>query len=426
MFESRWPKYAFLFCLTLLAFGACSDDDAPSKDHDDDHSKDETDAGSKADSGNAGDGKGTKSAVYALANTVTTADDATTYVHVLSSLDVKDRIEGDDAREYGGYATIAAQGGGLFISSAESPKIQRYTVGDDLKLTEGDEVDFSSYGLMNAAFYTNVFVSDTKAYMNRDQVERVVWSPKDMTIKGPAPDSGVDTKDGSLITFAAYDRGIAVSEGRVYQPFYFHDKDFYQVAPNSKIVIYGSDDKPEKTLDVDCPALDTVTKDADGNLIFSTWAGTVAYRLTGKDAAKSCAVQIDAGKTEVKETIHFEELTDGRETAMYRYMKDGIGTLAVYNTDDLDLDKVEEPLDLNQAARWELWRVDLEKKTAQPIGGLPKFSGGYYSFTIDGRTLVLLPSANLSSTTIYEVKPEGDAEELFETSGWTYQLLRVR
>jgi hypothetical protein len=403
----RTPARLRSLSLLLLALGACSDDDAePEGDKD-------------------GEGDGTAS-VYALANTVATQETATTYVHLLSTLDVKEKVGSKGGREYGGYATVAAQGGGVLVASAESPTVQRFEINDDLELEDGDEVDFGDYGVMSAGFYGNVFVNETKAYMNAGQINRVIWNPKEMTIEGEAPSSGIEAQDGEWTAFAAYDRGIGVSDGKVYQPFYFHDEDFYAIKENSKIVIYGADDAVEETLDIDCPGLDTVTKDEDGNMIFSTWAGTIPYRLTSDEAAKSCAVQIDAGGTKVAKTFRFEDFTDGRETAMYKYMKDGVGTVAVYDTEGLDLDGIDDPKTLNGMANWELWRVNIEEESAEPIEGLPKFSGGYYSFTIDNRTLVLLPSADLSSTSIYEVKTTGKATKLFETTGWTYQLAKVR
>ncbi|MET0388040.1 MAG: MxcI [Polyangiales bacterium] len=440
--------------LTLIAFTACGDDDTP-EDHDDTAAgrggssaagRGGSAAGGRSGSsaagsggttggaggstagrgGNGGSGAGEGDAIYGIANTVTAGDISTTYVHVLKSLEVEERIGSDNAREYGGFSTIAAHSGGLLVASAESPTVTRFEVADDLTLTEGDDVDFGEYGITNAGFFGNVFVDDTKAYMNLEQVDRVIWNPKDMTIQGEAPPSGIEPQEGGLTTFAAYDRGIAVSDGRVYQPFYFHDGDFYKVAPNSKIVIYGEDDAPETTLDVPCPALDTVTKDDDGNMIFSIWAGTVAYRLTDAEAPKSCAAVIAAGATEVSATIDLDALAEGRQTSMYRYMKDGIGTLAVYNTDGVNLENLDDPSSLNTAANWELWRVNLEEESAEKIEGLPKFGGGYYSFTIDGRTIVLLPTADLATTTAYEIDTEGSATKLFETTGWTYQLIKIR
>jgi hypothetical protein len=257
MHNRRRQPPAYLLALTLAAFGACGDDAASEAGADSGTGEPGGSGGSSAAGTGGRGGSGGRGSVYALANTVATQDSATTYVHVVSSLDIKEKVGTRDAREYGKYATIAAQGGDLLIASDEEPVVQRFSVGSDLELTETAKLGFSEAGLSSAAFYRSVFISDEKAYFNVGEVERVLWT-------------------SSL-----------------------------------------------------------------------------------------------------------------RPSAVCRSSR-GVTT-----------------------------RRFAHRRSAEVLGGL-------LLVTIDDRTLVLLPSADLTATSVYEVKPEGDAEKLFETTGWTYQLIKVR
>lgn len=362
---------------------------------------------------------------YAVAYTVFGEAQTMTYVNLLESLDVA-AVDPADASEHPGWATIAAAGGKLFVSSGEAPEITRYGIGAAGALVREGSVHFGQYGLASAPFYKNVFVGEGVAYMNLEQVDRVLWDPLGLTIAGTGEAPGVPEQRDGMNVFAAYDRGIAVRGGDVFQPFYWTDPDFHAYHPTSQIAVYGADHQLATLLDVPCPALDTVTEDEEGNLYFSIWSGTAAYRiLDPENAPQSCAVRIRAGERAVDAgwTRRFEELTGGRETAMFRYLADGVGIVAVLHHERITIAPDTHPWTINYGSNWKMWRVDLDAWTATPIDELPWFAGGYYSFEIDGRTLVLLPSADFASTRAYEVAVDGTVTPRFETPGWAYQLV---
>ncbi|WP_437753773.1 MxcI [Sorangium sp. So ce1389] len=362
---------------------------------------------------------------YVVASTILGAEEATTYVSFMSSLDVE-QIKLEDAQEFAGWATIAAVDGMLFVGDGEEPTITRYMAGEGGSLEENGQLSFLNHGIQTAPFYQNYFASPTKAYMQVQANERVIWDPTALELGGTLEIAGPPPERDGLTLRASLDRGIGVREGRVMTPFYWSDDDYYRFSPVSQVAVIDSEgDKVRAVLDVPCPGLDVATEDEEGNLYFSNWVLTVPETLFEEDAPASCMVRVAAGSETIDESwgLDLSELTGGRPTAAFRYMSDGVALVAVFYSERLGVDTV--PATAARTPNWRLWRVDMNRRSAEPVEGLDFVSGGYYSFRIDGRTLVLVPAADYSSTTAYEIGPTGPAQPRFSVPGWAFQLVQL-
>jgi hypothetical protein len=103
----------------------------------------------------------------------------------------------------------------------------------------------------------------------------------------------------------------------MFQPFFWHDADWYEFHQESQIGIYSREGALEALLDVPCPALQSATRDEAGNLYFTGMSDTIPYQLLEEgNSLERCVARIDAGEREVAEgwPRRFEELTDGRPT----------------------------------------------------------------------------------------------------------------
>lgn len=145
----------------------------------------------------ADDPTGPSAPLYVVANEVYADDESTSYVTVLSSLDI-DELALDDAIEFpGGRATITTRAGWVFVAPPTSPEIRRFRVTNSGRLEPDGVVSFLNYGLDGLALdgWGNTFISDTKAYVhNLVDGTSVIWNPTEMTIVGE-----VDVGDFELV-----------------------------------------------------------------------------------------------------------------------------------------------------------------------------------------------------------------------------------
>lgn len=359
---------------------------------------------------------------YVVAASVFDAESTRTYLSYQKTLEL-DEIDLDTAVELTGGATLAGVDGMIFVGDGESPTITRFELDERGNPVETGRLSFLNEGAPST-LYTNFFGSAERAYMDVDNLERVVWDPSAMVIRGRLPFTQIaGVRDGKMVT-AGYDRSAGVRAGRAFQPFYWTDADYYAFLGTSQIaVIDTASDTVRAVIEAPCPGLDVATTDAAGNLYFSNWVFSVYAPLVDPAAPKNCAVKIPAGAETIDAgwTRSLSEMTQGREAAGLRHIGGGTAVMAVLH-DEL-IPPGTDPADVAALSIWRLWRVELAAWTAAPIEGLEPFSGGYYSFPVDGKTVLLLPTNDYSATTAYEIGTTGPAIRRFKTQGWAYQML---
>lgn len=363
---------------------------------------------------------------FALASTVLGENSNTTYVRRLDELEAGE-VSLENAREYPGYATIGAVDGMFFVGNGETPEITRFVMDGDNTLEKDGSVNFGQY-VGESPLYANTFGTSTSAYLDMEDSGHVVWNPEEMTIEETRTlDDIPDTRE-ELPVFQSFRRGTVVHDGKVFQPFHWRGENYYDFAADSHIAVFDAESGDvEKVLEAPCPGLDVGTKDADGNIYFTNWVNaTAAPVIDGEsNSHDTCAVKIDAGTTELNGdwTRDLAEMTDGREVAAVRILEGSTALAAVLDHERVDqADEVEQST-ITRGQNWELWRLDLEEGTGSKVGGTDYIAGGYYAFRLDGRMVVLLPTADYSETTAWEIPVDGEARELFTIEGWVYQMV---
>lgn len=370
----------------------------------------------------AGEGAG-----YVIATSIFNDAGASTYVSLLDSLDVGS-VPLDQAQEHAGFATIATFDGKLFVGDGEAPEIRRYQVGEGCGLDAAGKLSFAHYGAVTAPLYRNVFVDTDVAWMAHEEVRRIAWDPSTMEIEGVLDVEGLEAKKGGLDVKSAWDRGVAVRDGYTFQPFYWTDGVYYRFDQGSSIAVYSNEDGSlVKFIETPCPGLDVASMDEEGNLYFSNWVFTAAAPLLEENAEESCTVRIRSGQLELDEafTQNLSDKVGGNQTAGFRYLADGVALVAVLDEENLVIDGETQPGDITYGNVWKLWRLNLETGAAAPVEGLGHIAGGYYAFDIEGRTFLLLPTADYAKTTVYELPVAGAAQRRFETPGWAYQFVKL-
>jgi hypothetical protein len=366
--------------------------------------------------------------VYAVASTLSTGSSSTTYVNLIPSLEPT-TLETTKALEYPGYSTILGVGGKLLISNAEDGVISRFIVRDDLSLEADGQLSLRSV-TDDTAFFSHILVSETKGYFQHEAVGRAVWNPSTLSIVGVVAgptEAQVPLMRAGLGVYAGYDRATATSGGKVYQPVYWVDGDFYHFAPVSQVLVYdASTDATLKVLDSDCPDYDKATVSEDGTVYFSNWyyAPAAVYGAVA-GSVPMCMQRIKAGATEFDDyKVIWRDVSGGKEGAAFTYVHGGKGIVNLFHDENLPpgTDRAEGVFTQN----WKFYWFDVETKALTPIEELGLVGAGYYAFHLEGRFFLLVPTADLSATDVYEITSDDRIVKLFQTRGWGYQLIQVR
>lgn len=366
--------------------------------------------------------------MYSLATSIFSQAGSATYVSVFDSLEVTG-LDLEKAREHSGFATIGAVDGMLFVGAGEAPELTRYNVHSGGNLEEAGKISFANYGLTSAPLYLNHFVDSTSAYLVLEETKRIVWNPSTMQISGVADAPGLARERSGLVVKSGYDRSMVVRDGYSFQPFYWTDGTYYDFSPSSQIAVYSNtDDSLVKLIDAPCPGLDVATQDEAGNLYFSNWVFSAAAPVLEEDAPDTCVVRIKKGELDLDAgwTKSLSAMVGNRQTAAFRYLGENVGVVAVFHDENVTINDDTEPSVITSGNHWKLWRVNLETQAAAPVGGLDFIAGGYYAFRIEGRTFLLLPTADYAKTAVWELGVDGAAVKRFETLGWAYQFVKVR
>lgn len=376
----------------------------------------------------ATDADGARVPLYAIANEVYTDDDSTTYVSVLSSLDVTE-IDYDAAIEYaGGRATIAAYDGALFVASPEAPAITRFAVDRDGTLEEEGTVSFLDYGFESVSIdeWGNAFISTTKAYLFHPDGSAVIWNPTTMEIRGE-----VDQGDFDLVRdFGDLNGSAAVARGnRLFKTVFWSDWDAWKTSSEQYLAVYDTDSDVliELIEETRCPGLgNRVASDEDGNLYFSNWIWNVAETLVA-GAPESCALRIESGEERFDQDFRlaYPEATGGRQGAMFTYLGDGEALVSVFHDERATIDAGTAPAELASTDNWRLWMLDMEAGDAAPLEGIEWMTGAATTVGLDGRSFVMVPGADWSVTSVYELE-RGQATHRFDVNGWSYQFQKLR
>jgi hypothetical protein len=367
-----------------------------------------------------------RDSIYAMVSVVFSDDGRTTYLNTFDTLDIT-QVDLGASREYPGIPAFQAALGKLFEASDESATITRYAVLDTVRWRDEGRIGFTSFGLTSAARSQNFFVASDKAYTFFDIVDRVAWDPTALRIAPAQPDpSTLELQRDGLTR--------RLGEGRArddlaFQAFYFSDDDFFVHGPTSQIAVYDPvSDEVVDTIEADCTGLYISAQDEAGNIYFSNGSSAVIPRLLSNSAPESCMVRIKAGEQTLDPDfqLEFADLTDGRQAASFLYVGEGKGLIQVFHDENTTIEPDSDPWALSASENWRLWLVDVETQTASLLDDVPYFGGALHISVIDGRTFLLLASADYASTTGYELLPDGTSVQRFVSPAWTYDLFKVR
>ncbi|MEM7435790.1 MAG: hypothetical protein AAF436_11605 [Myxococcota bacterium] len=369
--------------------------------------------------------------IYLVSSNLTTPGGNTGFVSLLTSLDpALEELDLANAYEFPGSADAWVLDGRVFTSGGDAPTVTRHRVSEAGELVEETTLSFGNFGVASTAFWHNVFVSPTKAYMEFGGRQLVIWNPTTMELGGTLDIPEVEDRQGLRPTFAFGDRGSVIAEGLLYQLVYWTDPSFARRDDGSRILVYDVErDELVDSIEAPCPGLDVASRDPDtGLLYFSPWTSGAGAALVLEDKA-TCVVELDPNLGEITRTFDFRQIAEGREGAVFRALGNGRFVFSAFHADRVDLEAAideQDPFTILAGENWRLWSYDMTTGIAVAIDGVAWNSGAAYWFVVDGEHVALIPGADFSSSTAYRLASDDTAEELFDYSGFALRLFRVR
>lgn len=371
--------------------------------------------------------------LYALQTFVYGVDDTVlSYVALTEDLSVKGELSLGDAREFPGYAFIAAVDGKLLLSSGEEPAIIQFDVKAKEAWEERGKLSFANYGVPSygAGFERHWFLDKHAAYLTHEVTSRIVWDPSTMEIIGVEEDTSLESERDGLVLDSTFNRPPSFYEGPVLKPFYYRDEDWYRFGGNTPIAIYDPKSHQEQAIiDVPCPALEVMSQDEDGNTYFSPWTYGPAMWLFD-EGPKPCIRRIGSdSRLDEEWAPELSEWTGGRPVHVFRYVGSGKAIASVLHVDEVSGDfsaGYDEDLALELDNHWRLWWFDLEAEKAALIEGVEAGGSGFNLSILDDRAFLFAPNAEWSETTVLEVDDSGRAERRFSVQGVANNWVKLR
>jgi hypothetical protein len=354
-------------------------------------------------------------------------DSTSTYLNVLRSLEAQE-IAYETAREFAGWADLWVHEGHVFVTDGEAPALTRYSLAADGTLEQDARLSFSTYGAETAAFWRNIFVAPTKAYLFApDSREMVIWNPDSLEITGTFALPALSDR-GVQVLYGTTDRSAVVRGDRLYLPVAWGDWDNVSLSGDSAIlVIDTTSDRVIDTLPVACPDLNVATLDERGDIYFSNWVYGITPALF-EEGPHTCAVRIKADEDVIDAgwSLTFADVTEGREAAALRFVGDGKALISVFHDEQVVLTPESDRYEVMDAPNWRFWTLDLETLEAQLLEPLGWHSGGYYSTRIGERNMLFVPSEDYASTEALELFSDGSLEPRWQARGWVTRLFELK
>lgn len=340
------------------------------------------------------------------------------YLHVVEDWPANGKLADGEAVELGPEVVAHAQDGAVFVYSYEDAIMQKYEVDEDLKVSRGDKISFSSYGITGYD-PDAIWATSERAYMVDEATGQVViWNPKTMRIEGTKPiaDSILKKQD---INVQLQQNGV-VSGGRAYSSANWHNWDTYDFVTGVALAYFDVEsDAPETKLLHDnsgrcVPSVAAPFLDAEGN-VYVLGDGALGFQVMAspkKSSLPQCVMRVKKGDSRFDPDF-FVDVQEATGSPAFRSAYFMRGNKLLVNLWAPDV-KPEDVVDTSSSDwYWSLppyfeWAiVDLETGTSEKVEGLPRGAAQFsLELKVDDTNYVQIYDQDKSAT-IHRVDPDG-------------------
>ncbi len=342
-------------------------------------------------------------------------------------------IDNSKALEYQSIPRLVTMGGNVYVGPRTEPTLLRFSVDDNLALTQTGSLSVMAYG---ASFIDIGFIPDigpAKAYYLAGPTQKaVIIDPTTMTIKGDFDISGAQRNGfmGKALHQGIFQYEETVVGNRAFESTVSSTSMPVAFYPKMTVSVYDTtNDKLLKVIEDDrCYGPSTMVKAENGDVYVSSYSfsGKI-YQTPGYDYRPTCLLRINAGQDDFDPNffVSFPDLLGGRECPRWypvngRYSYCTAVQLA-------DLKAAANTSNVNG----EIWKIDLEMRTAKKVADLPDTTPFITLGYPDGPDSILVGVAAVAGqfdrSLVYRLVPASDGvTKVFEVNGLFRGLWPVR
>lgn len=371
--------------------------------------------------------------LYAVATTVVTADNLTSYLTTTASLDSDSALDLSHAVELPASGTFFGSPGSPFIYTAsyDEPTIVRWEISSDGHFAQRETLSFLNLGMTSAwtAASAPLYGTDKSYFVSDETGEVIIWNPSAMELIGtiPLPLEAA----GDLV--AVPDRRVVAVGQQIFITADWQDpNDWTRFGGSTRLfVIDTATDTIADTSDEDrCNFLVPSSVKSDGTAYFSADSFYVPLRafLGDEHGADSCGLRVVRQGTRFDEDyeIDLASLTGGRPTGDFLLLGDDLALLRAWHEDLVTPATADNWDEVRAEAGYLWWRWDLESPSAELVPDQQPGSIDTLVFRVDDRSFVTRFAEDGSKTTLLEIGRDGVLTPSLSGPGYIEGVVRVR
>jgi hypothetical protein len=375
-----------------------------------------------------GAGSGTEPAVMVA---VTSRSPEGTNFYVGAYPELPAELELSQMLEMPSGQSASAFAGYIYVWSAESGVYTRYAVDDALQLSEAGNVSFMNLG--GTGNVMTGFISPTRAYsMTRDNMQLVVWNPREMTVIG-----SIDTSAAIDPDYPGFDYGEAVVFGDyVAWPILWFDEDNADYKPAVDVILAsaGSEAPAFNVSDRRCGGGWGLFTDERGDLYALGNAFFGYAHFFDREPARQlndCLVRMRAGSTEFDPDFYVDlNQATGSPVVYHSWHTSGRSVVAAVWNPARDPKELATPDDY-WSAPMQRTLIRVDQGVSEPVQGIPDSTVfSTLEYRLDGELYMLMSEGSAgpagdARSTLYRI--DGSAAEVaLSSSGDIWSIGRIR
>ncbi|HTV17459.1 MAG TPA: hypothetical protein VMG12_02275 [Polyangiaceae bacterium] len=361
------------------------------------------------------DGAANPSPLYVVSTGIISGDDFLGYLATVPSLDAGTTFDLDRAVEVGAGAWIFSRPGddSVFVASLLDATIVRWQVLGDARFERRETLDFGGVGLSTAylAASAPIFSAEKSYFVDEDQDQVVIWNPARMELIGT-----IALGDENQGTLRPIPEGALLVQGdELLVTVGWRDPDDTSVYGDHVRLVRidtTTDQIAGATTETRNSHEAFSAKASDGTSYFSPYSLYAAYTQIGAGhGAPSVALRIQPPATsfDASYELDLSALVGGRPAGDFTLLDDQTALIRAWHpelVDPVDPASWQDVL-WNQAGFW-WWRWHIGDAAATRIENQEPGALGASVFAMDDKIYSTRYAADLSSTTLVEITPDGE------------------
>ncbi len=369
-----------------------------------------------------------------------TPDGITSFVAAVPDLTATSTIRAAATLEISGFIGLlgpATRDGTFFVAPSDTPRIDRYRVGEDGVLAADGSLSYEGLGSSQGNFMLrpNHFLRDDEAFFVVPAALKIaIWNPQEMVLDGEIDLEGFlpDSSDLSprIIDSQIQDERLLITAG-------YFDQNNNATSTTRLAVVDLATRVVTYSENTQCGFPTLSVRDTDDNVYFIAHPLLGAGFAAGVTSFPPCMIRLNKGEDTLDSTF-FVDMTSltGRPTASVVQAPNGLAyvTISPREPSDFTPDNFNT---LRFAGEWEVYVFDPRDpaNTASKVDSAPPTADQIFAGVVevdgsDGRPVptpvVNISTTDFTQTTVYDVSDPDAWVAGLRVPGYIYNIVRSR